>query len=104
MFEKSYTPQKEARSTVRQTTALSFSRGTPEGSNRLPPASDIAILKDYESLKIQVRQLEAKNRSLEAEVEQLLYEKNYNEAKYAQKANFDEESLSQFHKEKNYQI
>jgi hypothetical protein len=34
------------------------------------------MYKDHEALKI--RQLEAKNRSLASEVEQLLYEKNYN--------------------------
>jgi len=39
MFEKSLTPQKELRTTARQTTALSYSRGTQEIISRIPPAS-----------------------------------------------------------------
>lgn len=37
-------------------------------------------------------------------MEQLLYEKSYSENKFMQKMNFEEETLSQFHKEKNYQM
>lgn len=37
-------------------------------------------------------------------MEQLLYEKSYNESKFAQKMSFEEETLAQFHKEKNYQM
>lgn len=76
-MDKSYTPQKEPKSAARQTAAQTYSRNTPETRFPLPPASELAVLKDYESLKIQVRQLEAKNRSLSSEVEQLLYEKTY---------------------------
>lgn len=37
-------------------------------------------------------------------MEQLLYEKTYSENKFMQKMNFEEETLAQFHKEKNYQL
>lgn len=37
-------------------------------------------------------------------MEQLLYEKSYSESKFIQKINFEEETLAQFHKEKNYQM
>ena len=37
-------------------------------------------------------------------MEQLLYEKSYSENKFIQKMNFEEETLAQFQKEKNYQI
>jgi len=39
MFDKSYTPQKEIRTTSRLTSALTYSRGTPETALRIPPAS-----------------------------------------------------------------
>lgn len=56
-MDKNYTPQKEPKTTVRQTAAQSYSRNTPEPLARVAPATELAILKDYESLKIQVRQL-----------------------------------------------
>lgn len=102
-MDKAYTPQKEIKSTTRTTVAQSYLKKTPENNPR-SNASELSALRDYESLKIQVRQLEAKNRSLTSEVEQLLYEKSYNENKLIQKMNFEEETLSQFHKEKNYQM
>ena len=55
----------------------SYSKKTPEHSARSSNFNDLAILREYESMKIQVRQLESKNRTLSSEVEQLLYEKNY---------------------------
>lgn len=99
-MDKAYTPLKD---TNRNTAAQSYSRKTPDSTTRIQ-ASELAALRDYESLKIQVRQLEAKNRSLSSEVEQLLYEKTYSENKFMQKMNFEEETLAQFHKEKNYQL
>ena len=102
-MDKAYTPQKEIKSTTRTTVAQSYLKKTPENNPR-SNTSELSALRDYESLKIQVRQLEAKNRSLTSEVEQLLYEKSYNENKLIQKMNFEEETLSQFHKEKNYQM
>ena len=62
------------------------------------------MLKDYESLKIQVRQLESQNRSLNSEVDRLTQERIISENKYMQKLNYEEETLSQFQKEKNYQM
>ena len=37
-------------------------------------------------------------------MEQLLYEKSYSENKFIQKMNLEEETLTQFQKEKNYQL
>ena len=102
-MDKAYTPQKDAKNTLKSTTAQSYIRKTPDSSARAA-VSELAALRDYESLKIQVRQLEAKNRTLTSEVEQLLYEKSYSENKFIQKMNFEEETLAQFHKEKNYQM
>lgn len=62
------------------------------------------MLKDYEALKIQVRQLESQNRSLNSEVDRLTQERIISENKYMQKLNYEEETLSQFQKEKNYQM
>lgn len=39
-----------------------------------------------------------------SEMEQFRYESNMNESKYIQKINSNEESLSQFHREKAYQF
>lgn len=39
-----------------------------------------------------------------SEIEQFRYESNMNESKYIQKINSNEESLSQFHREKAYQF
>ena len=75
-MDKAYTPQKDIKSTIKNTAAQSYIRKTPDSTARVA-ASELAALRDYESLKIQVRQLEAKNRSLSSEVEQLLYEKSY---------------------------
>lgn len=75
-MDKAYTPQKDAKSTLKNTAAQSYVRKTPDSTARVA-ATELAALRDYESLKIQVRQLEAKNRSLSSEVEQLLYEKSY---------------------------
>ncbi len=62
------------------------------------------MLKDYEAIKIQVRQLESQNRSLNSEVDRLTQERIISENKYMQKLNYEEETLSQFQKEKNYQM
>lgn len=80
-MDKSYTPQKQNKTTVvRQTAVSSYSKNTPEQVSRpiLTPSNELNMLKDYQSLKIQVRQLQAKNRTLTTEIEQLLYEKTYN--------------------------
>ena len=63
-MDKAYTPQKDPKSTNRNTAAQSYLRKTPDSVPRTAPTSELALLKDYESLKIQVRQLEAKNRTL----------------------------------------
>ena len=68
----------------------SYSKFPSHHSSRTSSAVDIGILKDYESLKIQVKQLEAKNKTLSTEMDQLLYEKSYSENKYMQKINFEE--------------
>ena len=39
MFEKNLTPQKETRTSNRNTAALSYSRGTPQPAPRAPLAS-----------------------------------------------------------------
>ena len=51
-----------------------------------------------------MRSLEAKNRSIASELEQITYESNMNENRFLQKINSTEENLSQFHKEKAYQF
>lgn len=48
--------------------------------------------------------MESQNRQLSNEIEKLKYEKNINETKYHQKVSSEEEAISQFQKEKNYQI
>jgi hypothetical protein len=55
-------------------------------------------------LKIQVRHLESQNRSLNSEVDRLTQERVISENKYRQKLNYEEETLNQFQKEKNYQM
>jgi hypothetical protein len=37
-------------------------------------------------------------------MEQLLYEKNYSESKFIQKASLDDQAINEFSKEKNYQM
>lgn len=64
-MDKVYTPTKETKSAMRNTAAQSYVRKTPEPPIRpdpavattRTPASELAALRDYESLKIQVRQL-----------------------------------------------
>jgi len=53
---------------------------------------------------MQVRQMESQNRQLSNEVEKLRYEKNIHENKYMQKVSYEEETIAQFQKEKNYQM
>lgn len=55
-MDKTYTPQKEGKSAVKNTAAQSYMRKTPDSSARVA-ATELAALRDYESLKIQVRQL-----------------------------------------------
>lgn len=76
-MDNAYTPQKDNKTINRNTASQSYIRKTPDLTNKTAPASELALLKDYESLKIQVRQLEAKNRTLISEVDQLQYEKSY---------------------------
>ena len=64
----------------------------------------MSMLKDYELLKMQVRQMESQNRQLSNDIETLRYKKNVHETKYHQKVSSEEDAISQFQKEKNYQV
>lgn len=68
------------------------------------PTKELTIVREFEALKLQARQLEIVNRQLVAESEKLKYEKNANESKLIQKAAFEEEAMVQFQKEKSYQL
>jgi hypothetical protein len=90
-------------------TSITNTQGTSNAKNldysqRLSQAQDTSILKDYETLKLHVKQLEYQNRQLSTEAERLRYEKNIHENKYMQKVSYEEETILQFQKEKNYQI
>lgn len=64
----------------------------------------MTLMREYEALKLKVRQLETQNKQQEAELDKMDYEKSYLEKQYKQKLAFEEDSLLQFHKEKNYQM
>lgn len=55
-------------------------------------------------MKLQSRQLEIQNRQLAGEVEKLRQEKQLQESKLLQKATYEEETLTQYQKEKSYQL
>lgn len=65
---------------------------------------ELAIIREFEALKLQSRQLETQNRQLAGEVEKLRQEKQLQEGKLLQKASYEEETMSQYQKEKNYQL
>lgn len=46
-MDKAYTPQKDPKSTNRNTAAQSYIRKTPDSVGRTAPASELALLKDY---------------------------------------------------------
>lgn len=83
---KDYTPTKSSKLYSNPTTAAQYSR-PPDLTNR-SSGGEMALLKEYEGLKAQVRQLETQNRQLSTEVEKLKYEKSFSETKYLQKMNF----------------
>lgn len=56
-MEKSYTPQKQPKASIRNTAAQSYVRNTPQSSHLISGGSELTMYKDNESLKIQVRQL-----------------------------------------------
>lgn len=94
MDRKEYTPTKQSKL---------FSAGsgyTPAGGR----GGELTIVREYEALRAQARVLEMQNRQLAGEVEKLKHEKSMHESKLLQKATFEEEAISQFQKEKNYQI
>jgi hypothetical protein len=55
-------------------------------------------------LRIQARSLEAQNKLLTTEVEKLRLERQYGDTRFIEKINFEEETLMQYQKEKNYQM
>ena len=55
-------------------------------------------MREYEALKLKVRQLEAQNKNFQAELDKMDYEKSYVEKQYKQKIAFEEQSLLQFQK------
>lgn len=64
----------------------------------------LSIARQFEALKLQAKQLEITNRQLVADADKLRYEKSLNQSKLLQKVSFEEQSMVQFQKEKNYQI
>lgn len=55
-------------------------------------------------MRIQARSLEAQNKLLTTEVEKLRLERQYGDTRFIEKINFEEETLMQYQKEKNYQM
>lgn len=49
----------------------------------------MTLMREYESLKLKVRQLEAQNKQLEAELDKMDYEKSYVEKQFKQKLAFE---------------
>lgn len=55
-------------------------------------------------MRIQARSLEAQNKLLTTEVEKLRLERQYGDTRFIEKIHFEEETLMQYQKEKNYQM
>ena len=55
-------------------------------------------------MRIQARSLEAQNKLLTTEVEKLRLERQNGDTRFIEKINFEEETLMQYQKEKNYQM
>jgi TolA-binding protein len=97
MDRKEYTPTKQSK--------LFPAPGyTPAAGRESLRGGELTIIREYETLRAQARQLEIQNRQLATEVDRLKFDKSQQEAKMLQKASFEEEAVSQLQKEKNYQI
>jgi hypothetical protein len=98
MDRKEYTPTKQSKL---------FSAGpgySGAGGRESLRGGELTIVREYEALRAQARQLEIQNRQVAVEVERLKFEKGQQEAKILQKASFEDEAISQLQKEKSYQI
>lgn len=93
MDRKEYTPTKQSK----------LFGTTPAGRESVR-GGELTIVREYEALRGQARQLEMQNRQLAAEVDKLKYEKTAQETKLLQKASFEEEAIAHLQKEKNYQL
>lgn len=73
--KKEYTPTKSSKLLTNITnTQLSTNKPTLQYSQRpIPQLSEIPIVKDYETLKLQVKQMEYQNRQLSNQAEKLRY-------------------------------
>ena len=58
----------------------------------------MTLMREYESLKLKVRQLEAQNKQLEAELDKMDYEKSYVEKQFKRERGGEEGGLLQFQK------
>jgi hypothetical protein len=83
MDRRDYTPTKGSKvlTSIANTQGTSSSKTNMDYSQRFNLVQDAAIVKDYEALKMQVKQLEYQNRQLSTEAERLRYEKNIHENK-----------------------
>ena len=57
-------------------------------ASKLTPSVDSNVLKEYEQLKAQVKELELQGRQLSSEAERLAYENNRHSNQYMQKMSY----------------
>ena len=99
MERREYTPVKGSGVLANLTNTQPTSTKTNiDYSSKASNQYDSTFLRQYETLKLQIKQLELQNRQLSTEAEKLKYEKNIQDNKYLQKITLEEDTIAQFQK------